>query len=92
MFGESESKSILHNNAVLIKDCTFLELFLFEPKSGAKYNALLIINDWIIDLLKFNGTLLLDKKLEKENNDFLNFSIHISDNRFKRKIITEGDT
>ena len=46
---------------MLIKDCTFLELFLFEPKSGAKYNALLIIYYWIIDLLKVNGTLLLDK-------------------------------
>ena len=61
-----------------------MELFLFEPKSGAKYNVLLIIYDWIINLLKVNGTLLLDKKLEKENN--------ISDNRFKRKIITKGDT
>ena len=69
MFEESES--IHHNNAVLIQDCTFLELFLFEPKSRAKYNTLLIIYDWIIDLLKVNGTLLLDKKLEKENKDFL---------------------
>jgi len=43
---------------------------------------LLIIYDWIIDLLKVNGTLLLDKKkkkkkkkkkLENENKDFLNF-------------------
>ena len=56
---------------MLIKDCTFLELFLFEPKSGAKYNALLIIYYWIIDLLKVNRTLLLDKKLVKENKDFL---------------------
>jgi len=47
---------------VLIKDCIFLELFLFEPKSGAKYNALLIIYDWIIDLLQVNGILLFDKK------------------------------
>ena len=56
---------------MLIKDCTLLEFFLFEPKSGAKYNTLLIIYDWIIDLLKVNGTLLLDKKLEKENKNFL---------------------
>jgi len=45
---------------------TFLELFLFEPKSGAKYNVLLIIYNWIIDLLKVNGTLLLDKKKTRE--------------------------
>jgi hypothetical protein len=38
---------------------------------GAKYKALLIIFDWIIGLLKVNGTLLLDKKLEIENKDFL---------------------
>jgi len=57
-----ESESIHHNNVVLIKDCIFLELFLFEPKSGAKYNALLIIYDWIIDLLQVNGILLFDKK------------------------------
>ena len=45
-----ESESIHLNNAVLIKDCTFLELLLFEPKSGVKYNdfSLLIIYDWII--------------------------------------------
>jgi len=53
-----ESKSLHHNNAVLIKDCTFIELFLFEPKSG---------------------TLLLDKKLEKEKKRFSNFNIHISE-------------
>jgi len=47
---------------VLIKDCTFLELFLFEPKSGTKYSTLLIIYDCIIDLLNVNRTLLLDKK------------------------------
>ena len=48
-----------------------MELFLFEPKSGAKYNVLLIIYDWIINLLNVNGTLLLDKKQAKENKDFL---------------------
>jgi len=51
-------------------------------------NALLITYDWIIDLLKVNGTLLLDKKkLEKENKDFLTSCIHISDTRFKGKIL-----
>jgi len=49
---------------MLIKGCIFLKLFLFEPKNGAKYNAFLIIYDWIIELLKVNGTLLLDKKQE----------------------------
>ena len=66
-----EAEWIHHNNVVLIKDYTFLELFSFESKSGAKYNALPIIYNWIIDLLNVNGTLLLDKKLEKENKDFL---------------------
>jgi len=44
---------------------------LFEPKSGAKYNALLIIYDWIIDLLKVMELYYWIKKLEKENKDFL---------------------
>jgi len=59
-----EAELIHQNNAVLIKDCTFLELFLLEPKSEAKHNVLLIIYDCIIDLidlLNVDWILLLNK-------------------------------
>jgi len=36
-----------------------------------KYNVLLMIYDWIIDIFNVNRTLLFHKKLEKENKDFL---------------------
>jgi hypothetical protein len=43
---------------------------MFEPKSGAKYKALVIIYDWILYFLKGKGINLLVKKLGNEYKDF----------------------